>query len=136
MKRLASIGALLALLLPLAPAAAGPAAASVYGMWRNPGGTIDVRIAPCGSQVCGTVARASAKALQDARNAGVPNLLGVALLRDYRQVSADRWEGRVYVPDMGGTFSSHIVKVSPNALKVSGCLLGGWLCKSQLWTRV
>ena len=136
MKRLARFGILAALPLMLASVTAGPAASSVYGVWRNPGGTIDVRIAPCGDELCGTVARASAKAIQDARDAGVSNLVGVELLRDYKRVAPDRWNGRVYVPDMGDTFSSHIVEVSPTALKISGCLLGGWLCKSQLWTRV
>lgn len=116
------------------PAAAGPAPAA-YGVWRNPRGTIDVRIAPCGVEVCGTIVRASPEAEKDAREGGTPKLVGVQLLQHYKQVAPDRWEGRVFVPDMGGTYSSHIVKVSPNALRISGCLLGGWLCKTQTWTR-
>lgn len=121
--------------LQAAPAAAD-SSRSAYGLWRNPRGTIDVLISPCGAQVCGTVARASPQAEQDAREAGVRNLIGIRLLQDYRQVARSRWEGRVYVPDMGGTFSSHIVLVSPSELRISGCLVGGWLCKSQRWTRL
>lgn len=135
MKTLAGMALLAALAASAAPLSADPVSV-VDGVWRNPRGTIDVRIAPCGDQLCGTVARASPEAMQDARDAGVPNLIGVQLLQNYHQVAPDRWEGRVYVPDMGGTFSSHIVKVSPSALRIAGCLIGGWICKSQLWTRV
>jgi uncharacterized protein (DUF2147 family) len=116
------------------PAAAGPYA-SIEGLWKNPSGSIQVRIAQCGSQLCGTVERASPAAEKDARDAGAPRLVGTELLRDYRQVAPGRWEGRVYVPDLGGTYSSHIVQITPNELKVSGCLVGGWFCKSQRWTR-
>lgn len=129
-----TIFALAILAFQSAPAVAGPGGA-IYGIWRNPRGTIDVRIAPCGAEICGTIARASPQAQKDAHNAGVETLLGVQLLRHYTQVSDNRWEGRVYVPDMGGTFSSHIVAQSPDTLKISGCLIGGWVCKSQLWTR-
>lgn len=134
MSRLVPILSLAMLALQITPASADTAG-SIYGLWRNPRGTIDVRIAPCGTNLCGTVARASPEAQEDGKSAGLPTLIGIELLRDYRQVSADRWDGRVYVPDMGGTYSSHIVQQSPTALRISGCLLGGWLCKSQLWTR-
>lgn len=134
MNRLASILPLVILALQGTSAKAGPSG-SIYGVWRNPHGTIAVKIAPCGAELCGTVARASPEAQRDARRAGVSTLIGMQLLRNYRQVSADRWDGRVYVPDIGGTYSSHIVRLSPTAIRISGCLMGAWLCKSQLWTR-
>ena len=116
--------------------AAATASSSVYGLWRNPRGTIEARIAPCGARLCGTVFRASPEAERDARDAGVQELVGVQLLRHYRQVAPGRWKGRVYVPDMGGTFGSRMVQLSPTQLKISGCMIGGSLCKSQLWTRL
>lgn len=135
MKAQASAMALAMAMLVATSASAGPAVAPIDGLWKNPSGSITVRIGRCGADLCGKIERATAAAEKDAREAGVPGLVGVELLRDYKQVSGDRWEGRVYVPDMGGTYSSHIVAVAPNQLKVSGCLIGGWLCKSQLWTR-
>jgi uncharacterized protein (DUF2147 family) len=107
----------------------------VYGTWRNPSGTIDVRTAPCGDKLCGEIVRAAPKAVADARKKGVDELVGVQLLQDYRP-SGDRWAGRVYVPDMGRTFSSRIEQLDGNRLKISGCLIGAMLCKSQVWTRL
>ncbi|MEO7786198.1 MAG: DUF2147 domain-containing protein [Sphingomicrobium sp.] len=129
------IAAVMALAALPSLAAAGTPAPSAFGLWRNPRGTIDVRISPCGTNLCGTVARASREAEQDAHEAGVASLIGIQLLQGYRQIAANRWEGRVFVPDMGGTYSSRIVEISPTQLKISGCLVGGWICKSQLWTR-
>ena len=109
---------------------------SILGLWRNPRGTIDVRIDGCGNLLCGVIARASPQAVADAREAGVENLVGTALLEDYRPAGKRRWTGTVYVPDMGNRFSSHMTLVSPGQLKIAGCILGGLICKSQTWTRL
>ncbi|MBO9499048.1 MAG: DUF2147 domain-containing protein [Novosphingobium sp.] len=119
---------------PTTPPAAAPSPA--FGVWQNPRHSIAVRIERCGAEICGVIVGANPEAKQDARDAGVPQLIGVQLLSGYRQVSQDRWEGTVYVPDMGRRFSSHIVQVAPNTLRISGCLIGGWICKSQDWTRL
>ncbi|MGE1070903.1 DUF2147 domain-containing protein, partial [Pantoea agglomerans] len=37
--------------------------------------------------------------------------------------------------DRGRSFSSTIEQIDADRLKISGCLLRGWLCKSQIWTR-
>lgn len=132
-------------LLPLAamllagPALADPTpmpAEPVLGTWQNPHHSLAVRTALCGDALCGTIVAASEEALQDARDAGVPQLIGTQLLRAYHKDKGQRWTGMVYVPDMGRSFLSHIVLVSPTRLRISGCVLGGWLCKSQEWTRL
>jgi len=101
------------------------------GLWQNPRATIRVRTAPCGTALCGAIVAAAPTA-----DAGVTSLIGTELLRDYRQIGPDRWAGTVYVPDMGHSFSSRIVQLSPDTLQISGCLIGGFLCKSQIWKRV
>jgi len=58
------------------------------------------------------------------------------LLQDYRRVGTGSWTGRVYVPDMGRSFSSRIRQTSAATLSISGCLVDGLLCKSQVWHRV
>jgi uncharacterized protein (DUF2147 family) len=116
--------------------AAAPVPASIFGLWHNPMGTIQVRTMACGGELCGTIARASTDAEQDARDAGVQQLVGVQLLSGYRPTGPGKWSGTVFVPDMGRSFSSRIVQLSPDNLKISGCLIGGWFCKSQIWTRV
>jgi uncharacterized protein (DUF2147 family) len=116
--------------------AAPPTAVTPIGTWQNPKHTIAVRVEQCGSELCGKIVSATPEALADARDAGVTNLIGTELLRDYRSAGPGRWSGTVYVPDMGRSFSSHIVQPAPNTLRISGCLIAGFLCKSQDWTRL
>jgi uncharacterized protein (DUF2147 family) len=108
----------------------------VFGIWRNPHGTIDIRTSPCPTGLCGAIVRASSQAIADAREAGVDKLIGLQLLKDYHQSGSGHWAGRVYVPDMGRSFSSRIDQIASDQLKISGCLWGGWICKSQVWHRV
>lgn len=110
---------------------------SPYGDWQNPKRTVTVRATPCGdNRLCGTVIWASESAKQDARENGTPNLIGTSLLRDYRRTGANRWSGRVFVPDNGNTYGSHIRQRSPDRLTIAGCILGGIICQSQEWTRI
>lgn len=116
-------------------AAPPPQGSPLEGAWRNPKGSVEVRIGPCGEALCGTVITATPSAIADARDSGFPTLVGMQILRDYRPSGHGRWQGTVFVPDMGRSFSSHIVMVDADHVLVSGCLLGGFLCKSQLWRR-
>ena len=127
---------LFAAFLPLAALIAAPACATPLGKWQNPAKSIVVRTEMCGPRLCGIILAASPKATADAREAGVNNLIGVSLLNQYRLTGSGVWQGRVYVPDMGQTFFSRLAEISPNQIRISGCILGGLLCKSQVWTRV
>ena len=40
--------------------AASPALAANYGVFRNPSGNVEVKLADCGKQLCGTIVKASA----------------------------------------------------------------------------
>lgn len=127
-----SASALVAALMLASPAMA---ADSVSGTWINPHRTVVVTTGACQGRLCGWVSRATPQALADAKDAGIANLIGTALLQDYRQNSPGHWTGRVYVPDMGKTFYSTIEQKGPDQLKISGCILGGFICRSQLWQR-
>ena len=139
--RRSPFAALIALLAAV-PAAAAPAlppapAASPGGVWLNPHRSVAVRTGRCGTgQLCGWIVWASAEAQADARDAGVARLIGTALLQDYRPDGEGRWKGTVFVPDRGRGFLSEIALLSPGELQVKGCILGGLLCKSQVWTRI
>ena len=126
----------IALLLAASTGLAQPQpAVSPIGVWQNPKGTIRVRTRPCGELLCGNIVWASPVALADARDAGVSSLIGTELLSDYRATGAGRWTGQVYVPDQGRRFYSTIEVRNPNSLRISGCILGGLICKHQEWTR-
>lgn len=109
---------------------------TALGTWSNPKGTLAVRTAACAGGLCGAIVWANGKALTDARQAGVTHLIGTELLQNYRPTGHGNWKGRVYVPDMGHSFPSHIVQTGPNQLTISGCLIGNLLCRSQVWRRV
>ncbi|AHE53138.1 DUF2147 domain-containing protein [Sphingomonas sanxanigenens] len=112
-----------------------PAVATTLGTWINPHGTVKVRTGMCGSVLCGHIVWASAEANADAAESGVPRLVGTELLGNYRPAGAGRWRGEVYVPDMGRRFASTIEPQGVDALRISGCILGGLICRSQIWHR-
>jgi len=114
-----------------------PGAPAVIGRWANPRGTLAVQTGRCADgALCGQIVWASAQARAEARGAGLPDLVGTQLLRGYRRNKSGAWEGKVFVPDMGRTFSSRIHQSSPATLTITGCVVGTFLCKSQTWHRV
>lgn len=119
-------------------ASAGPVghANPVFGTWANPKRSLAIRTAPCPGGVCGAIVWASPSAAAQAQGAGVGTLIGTKLLQDYHPMAPGLWAGRVYVPDMGRSFSSRIRQTSPRTLIISGCVIGGFLCKSQVWHRI
>lgn len=124
--------AIWAALFGLQPAVA---ATPADGNWINPHGTVIVTTGACHAGLCGWVSWASPQAQADAADAGVTKLIGTELLQDYHASGHGRWTGRVFVPDMGKTFSSTLEQIDANRLKISGCLVGSWFCKSQIWVR-
>jgi len=127
---------LLAILAPISATAQPHVTdAQVIGRWINPYGSVMVDTQRCGLRLCGKISWASQEALQDARDAGVPALVGTELLQDYKPAANGVWHGRVFVPDMGRTFVSTLDVENADALRISGCILGGLICKSQVWHR-
>lgn len=125
-----------AALLALATAPAAAQDPLQGGLWLNPHGSVAVRTGACGARLCGWVAWADADSLSDARDAGVAHLVGTELLEDYASDGAHAWSGTVYVPDKDRRFTSEIEQPSADRLRIKGCILGGLICRSQLWTRI
>lgn len=123
-----------AVLLTLTAAQDAPQA-SIEGRWRSPGGNSIIEIAPCGSDMCGTVAWASASA-KEASAKVTDQLVGTQLLTGLKQAADGRWEGKLFIPDKNMRVTAKLQLVSPAQLKVSGCAAGKTLCKSDLWDRL
>ena len=111
--------------------ASSAGAAEIEGKWRSPGGNSIIEIAPCGSDLCGTVAWASERAKADARKA-TDQLIGTQLLTGLQEKKPGRWQGKLFIPDRNMRVSAKIQLASPQQLKVSGCVV---VCRSQIWTR-
>ena len=120
------------LILLLAAQASGPA--PIEGLWRSPGGNSIISIVTCGTAMCGTIAWASAKAKKDASKT-TDQLVGTQLLTELQQRADGRWQGKLFIPDKNMRVTAKIQLISPQQLKVSGCLAGKSLCKAETWTR-
>lgn len=121
-------------------ALAGPATASakpaIEGQWKNPKGSVVVRVAPCGDAYCGTVVEASAKARASARRGGTRSLIGTQILSGVRSDGNGSYRGRAFDPKRNIRAPATIRVIGPSTLIVKGCVLGGIICKEQRWTRV
>ena len=112
------------------------AQAALEGQWRNPKGSVVVKIEPCGNAYCGIVIDASEKAKAGARKGGTSNLIGTRILSDVRPNGSGTYRGRAFEPKRNIRAPATIRVVGPSTLVVKGCLIGGLLCKEQRWTRI
>ena len=122
----------LAALLLAVPVHAAPPLA---GTWRNPQGSVEIAMEPCGRRLCGTVVWANGRAQDDAAAGGTERLVGTQLFRELVADGQGRWQGDVFVPDLGRTVSGTMMLVDAQTLQVDGCVIPGLICQTQLWTR-
>lgn len=120
----------------LAAPVAASAKAPLEGHWKNPKGSVVVRVAQCGASYCGTVIDASAKAKATAKKGGTPNLIGTRILSEVKPVGENSWRGRAFDPKRNLRAPATIRLIGPSTLSIKGCLIGGMICKEQRWTRV
>ena len=125
----------LALALIAVPAAA-IANAPIEGHWRNPKGSVTVIIAPCGDALCGTVTEANAKARATALKGGTKQLIGARILTGMRASGQGEYRGRVFDPKRNIHAPATLRLMGSATLVVRGCVMHGFICKEQRWTRV
>ena len=115
---------------------AAPAKAPLEGQWRNPKGSVTVRVAACGDAWCGTVVSASAKAKAGARKGGTTTLIGTRILSGVRPSGPAEFRGTAFDPKRNIRAPATLRLLGPSTLVVRGCVLRGIVCKEQRWTRV
>ncbi|QDW40321.1 DUF2147 domain-containing protein [Bradyrhizobium sp. KBS0727] len=103
-----------------APVAAAPVSDpnSPLGIWATEENKGNVRIEPCGTNLCGYAVKSGEKILIGMKPEG------------------SKWTGRIHDPDSGRNYDSTIAMKGTNALRVQGCAFGGMLCGGQTWKRV
>lgn len=125
------------MVLALATPAWAQTNADMSGLWATsePGAT--VRIARCGRGFCGSLASVG-EGTVDVNN---PNpalrnrrLVGLQVFAAGAPIPNGQ-DGTLYNPKDGKTYSGRLVMKGPNAIEVSGCVLG-ILCRSQNWSRL
>ena len=117
-------------------AAAQTRGAGPEGIWRNGKDSVRIRVARCGRGLCGRVTQASLQAQDAAAAGGTERLVGTDLFRGLERDADGLWYGEVYVPDLGRSVEGSLEQVARNTLVAEGCLLAGFGCKRQTWTRV
>lgn len=126
MKKL-TLAACAASMLFAAPALADP----VFGSWKSQpgdgGAYIHVKISACGSKVCGKITKVVGKK---------SNVVGRSIIKNMKIDGGGKYSGgTIWAPDKDKTYASKM-QLSGNKLKVSGCVAGGIICRSQSWTRL
>ena len=114
-------------------------AGNVNGIWKSEvsdeGGYIHVKIGPCASdaaKVCGKIL----KAFSQDPDAPQPEWIGKNIIENMVPDGTNEWDdGTIWAPDDNETYSSKM-KLRGNVLEVSGCVMGGLICRGQDWTRV
>jgi len=63
-------------------------------------------------------------------------IVGKTIIADMVPDGANEWgDGTIWAPDDDKTYDSSM-ELSGNTLEVSGCVLGGIICRGQDWTRL
>lgn len=115
--------------------AAAAKADGVFGVWQSEksddGRYLQIEVHPCAddaAKVCGTIVGAFGGARQDS--------VGKPIIWDMLPDGANAWDdGRIWKADEDKVYDSEM-ELEGDTLIVSGCVLGGLICKSQSWPRV
>jgi len=102
------------------------------GVWitekSDAGASMAVEIFDCGGELCG-------KAV-DVFNAPDRDSVGLEIIKGMRYKTSTSYnKGSIFAPDTEKWYKSKMSLVGDDKLKVSGCVLGGLICRSQTWTR-
>ncbi|MEM7440251.1 MAG: DUF2147 domain-containing protein [Pseudomonadota bacterium] len=129
---------LLAATVVLAPIAV--AADPVKGVWQtepDDGAYSHVKIASCGSKLCGTIIR-SFQRKED--NSGWEQYesknIGRKLLYDMVADGEDSYSGKAWWPSRDREIRGSMTLNGKNRLRAGGCVLGGIVCIRQTWKRI
>lgn len=113
---------------------------SALGVWATEkseeGVFLKVDVGPCeadAARLCGVVI----DRVDSAGASSESEVIGKFLINDMKPVEgkSDAWhKGTIWAPDDDKTYKSKM-SLTDEGLKVSGCVFGGLICRSQLWLR-
>ena len=103
-----------------APVAAAPVSDpnSPLGVWATEENKGNVRIEPCGANLCGYAVKSGEKILISMKP------------------EDGKWTGRIHDPNSGRNYNSTMAMKGTMTLRVQGCAFGGMFCGGQTWKRV
>jgi uncharacterized protein (DUF2147 family) len=101
-----------------ASGASVPAPTTPLGIWATEENKGNVRIEPCGQNLCGYAVKTGERILINMKP------------------QDSKWTGQIHDPDSGRNYDSTIALKGANSLRVQGCAFGGMFCGGQTWNRV
>jgi uncharacterized protein (DUF2147 family) len=116
--------ALTAFLLTTRPSLAD----EIFGTWLRDTGDEQVKFEPCGDAICGDIVWLKP-------GSGLNAKIGKRLFFDMRPSGANSWTGKAASSDTGSIYSGKM-SIEGSTLIISGCIIGGLICKSANWRRV
>lgn len=108
----------------------------VEGLWKtlpdDNGNFGHVQIEACGPRFCGVLVKAF-----DSKGAETPSdNIGRQIVWDMAPAGTGSYDGgKVFAPDRDKTYKAKML-LSGDSLAVSGCVLGGVICRASDWSRV
>ena len=127
-----------------AVALAGPAfAQDATGLWQTETNGGQVEISRCGNSLCGKLVTSehikTDPSVKDVKNKDASlrarPLKNMQMLYDFTGGPTKWTGGKVYNAADGGTYSGTITLISPNSLKLKGCVVAPF-CKTETWKRI
>jgi uncharacterized protein (DUF2147 family) len=95
-----------------------PVPTTPLGIWATEENKGNVRIEPCGQNLCGYAVKTGERILINMKP------------------QDSKWTGQIHDPDSGRNYDSTIALKGANSLRVQGCAFGGMFCGGQTWNRV
>jgi uncharacterized protein (DUF2147 family) len=97
------------------------------GTWMPEGERIQVKFDPCGDALCGDVVWIKP-------GSDVKAKLGQRLFYDLHSDGTNSWSGKAVSPSNGSVYLAKM-SVEGASLSITGCVVGGLVCKSMKWRR-
>jgi uncharacterized protein (DUF2147 family) len=133
-------------LLLLAAQGSPASAADPQGVWLTEDKDAALTIATCGSRLCGRIIWLKSATgrggllRKDQQNPDpakrTQGICGLLVINDLASSGPNTWEGNVYNPEDGKTYSGNITVLSEQALKLRAYMGLPIFGRSQTWTRV
>lgn len=129
-----------------APAAPAVPPAALTGVWVDDKGDGAIEIAPCGSNLCGTIVwlrqptDSKGRPLIDGNNSDPAKrkrpICGLPVIGDLKPVPGGAWDGGwIYDPKDGKAYDLEIKARAQDKLQVMGYLGTKFLSETFVWTR-
>ncbi len=104
----------------------------ILGTWQSPegenGGFVHVKVSKCGADICGTIV--------EVFNNDNKSSKGKRMIWGMKPAGGGAYKGgKVWAPDQDKVYRGKL-QLNGNSLKVSGCVLGGAVCRGGTFRRV